>query len=333
MINKLSYTAINRYLNCPAAYKRYYLDNMREKVVGSALLFGSAIDNALNTLLLNKQNNVKSDISKAKKEFLKLIHKQSINNVETELSKTNLIKYSNTDFDPDVLTNTENKLLQDVVSQSDLSNYHEDLIQLKREKRLTGEALEHFNYMSWVSLKQKGLLFIDAYEEQVIPTIDEVIEIQKFISIKNDEGDEFLGFVDYIARLKDENGIFIMDNKTSSSAYKPTEAKTSKQLASYVGVLNELGYTKETLKVGFNVLNKKIRKKKEPKVYIQIIKDTVDNNLIDRVFNDYDLVNSAIHEGHFESNSPECSKNNYGSPCLCELPLDQLVYVPKKERK
>jgi hypothetical protein len=330
-VNKLSYSSVEKYLLCAKAWYLYYKCNLRECQVGSALFFGTSIDAGVNQLLSNKQNNTKID---AKIDYLKLIQKQKINEVETNLSKTSLIKYSNTDFDVNIISKEDTEMLQDTVSQDNLDNYHQDLIQLKREKRLTGEALKHFNLMSYTSLKQKGLMMIEEYEKSVLPTIEEVLDIQKFFSIKNTDGDEFLGFIDYIARLKDHKGIVIMDNKTSASAYKPTQAFESKQLMSYVGALRELNYTNEPISVGFNVMNKVIRKKKEPRVLIQTIVDKVNEDLIESVFEDYDRVNNAIHNGEFESSHPTCSKNNYGSQCLCQLPREQLVDISSlKEKK
>lgn len=340
MNNKLSYTAVEKYIQCPKAYYLYYIRNMREKSVGSALIFGSAIDVGVNTLLESKQAHPNQDdglifttLIDAEEQFIKQITKQKLNGVETDLSKTSLLKYSNSDFDPDVLTKEQTKELQDFTKQKSLDSHHEYLVQMKRQGLLTGEAHRQFNYMSWLSLKQKGLMMIDAYQKQVIPNIEEVLDVQKFFSLKNDEGDEFLGFIDYICRWKGISGIVVKDNKTSSSAYKASQADESKQLHSYVGALNELGYTKEPISIGFDVLNKVIRKKKEPRVNIQFIPGKVNTDLIDAVFQDYDTVNEAIHDGLFESKHPECSKNNFGSPCLCQVPKDALIHVPKSEKK
>lgn len=340
MNNKLSYTAVEKYIQCPKAYYLYYIRNMREKLVGSALIFGTAVDAGVNTLLQSKQNNPTPDdgyifttLTDAEGQFLKLMHQQKINGIQTDLARTSLIKYSNTDFDVDVITKEQTKELQEYTKQKDLKEHHEYLVQLKRQALLFGEAQKQFDYMSYLSLTQKGLMMIDAYQDQVIPNIEEVLDIQKFFSLKNDEGDEFLGFIDYICRWKGIPGIVVKDNKTSSSAYKATQADESKQLHSYVGALNELEYTKEPISIGFDVLNKVIRKKKEPRVNIQLITGKVNPDLIDAVFQDYDIVNEAIHDGLFESKHPECSKNNFGSPCLCQIPKENLIHVPRSEKK
>lgn len=48
----ISYSAMSKYHTCPALYKFHYLKRLRPKGTSSALVFGSAIDDALNAALL-----------------------------------------------------------------------------------------------------------------------------------------------------------------------------------------------------------------------------------------------------------------------------------------
>ncbi len=318
--NRLSFSAVEKFLNCPAAYKKYYIENMREKLTGSALIFGGALDKGLNDLLENKQDYTKS--------YEDLMNKTNLNGKQLDLSLTDLIQYGNQDFDMDILTQVEKDLLDLYCGTWKLKDHHQQLVQLKRQGELTGEALREFNYMSWLSLKRKGLMFLEAYKEQILPNIKRVIEIQKYFSIKNEEGDEFIGYIDFIAEYKDGR-IVIFDNKTTSSAYKEDSARTSKQLASYLGALQELGFNfgTQNVYVGYIAINKTVRKKKEPLVNIQVIIDKIPDQLVDSVFEDYDKVNSAIHAGQFPENYPDCS-SKYGK-CFCK---SELIYVPKEPK-
>ena len=54
---KLSHSASEKYLTCPQQYKLHYIDRIRPDKLGSALLFGSALDEALNRLLATKMAN------------------------------------------------------------------------------------------------------------------------------------------------------------------------------------------------------------------------------------------------------------------------------------
>lgn len=51
-MNKISHSAYKKYLTCPRLYKLHYVDKLRPIGTSSSLLFGSAIDEALNCLLL-----------------------------------------------------------------------------------------------------------------------------------------------------------------------------------------------------------------------------------------------------------------------------------------
>lgn len=94
--NKLSYTSMTTYNECGYKYKLNYIDKIKPKKVRSALLFGKAIDEGLNELLLTR------DISKAKTKFNFWWTRNLINNEWVELKKTDLIIYSKMDLDLDL---------------------------------------------------------------------------------------------------------------------------------------------------------------------------------------------------------------------------------------
>ena len=50
-MNKLSHSQANKFMECPQAWSYHYNDRLRSKYSHAALLFGSAIDFALGTLL------------------------------------------------------------------------------------------------------------------------------------------------------------------------------------------------------------------------------------------------------------------------------------------
>lgn len=51
MPNRLSFSQVRLYQDCGRRYELHYVEGWREKYAHSALLFGSAIDESLNTLL------------------------------------------------------------------------------------------------------------------------------------------------------------------------------------------------------------------------------------------------------------------------------------------
>ena len=57
-MTRLSHSALEKYIGCPAQYKLHYIDRIRSHKLGSALIFGSSLDEALNRLLQTKMDVV-----------------------------------------------------------------------------------------------------------------------------------------------------------------------------------------------------------------------------------------------------------------------------------
>lgn len=321
MKNSLSYTAVEMYLQSPKAYFFHYICGLREKVTGSALIFGNAMDAALNAMLVPK------DGKNYKEVYHEAMTQQMINGVIEDLALTANVRYSNSDFDKNVLTEEDLKQLEQVFKKDPLELY-ETLLERKKYKIITPAELKVFNSLSYKSLYNKGLLMLEAYETQVKPRIKKVLEVQKFVRLDNDTGDEFIGYVDLVCEWEDGR-IIIFDNKTTSVKYEDGSVKESKQLATYIIALEEKYNTRYT---GYIAIPKKIRSKKLPRVEIQIIIDQVDEKVIDETFETYDNVNQAIKRGEFPCN-PEGCCNVYGQ-CkfykLChEGSMEGLIDVSK----
>jgi hypothetical protein len=177
----------------------------------------------------------------------------------------------------------------------------------------------------WCTLLNKAMLFLQAYNDEVLPKIKKVIAVQEPITIKNSEGDEITGFLDLIVEWEDGK-TYLMDNKTSSVQYSETAAKDNQQLPLYYYA------TKDKYKldgIGYIVLSKKINKNKirkcklcaslnnfshktciniiygrrckgefeitiNPTVDIQYIFNQVEESDIDRVIETFDHVNYCI---------------------------------------
>lgn len=314
---KVSFTAMEKYKLSPRAWYLHYQLKLRPEVIGSALVFGNAIDAGLNTLLRNKKEN-KTD--NAFDVFELTLTKQVVNNDEEDLRTSKKIKYSQSDFDSDILTSDDYELINS-----------------------SGYIAE------WVSLRRKGFMILEAYEKQVIPHLSEIIAIQQFIQIENETKDRIIGYTDFIAKfqldetipycdleLKKYNGhLIVLDNKTSSIKYKEDSVKNSKQLGTY---FEDPKLAKEVNYCGYIVIPKKIRKQKEPLIPIEFIIDKVDASVISSVFEDYSNTIHGIKMGYFPC-SGECSdrsKNFFGCPYMkfCAShgqDTEGLIYVREKD--
>jgi hypothetical protein len=259
---KISHSQVYQYSTCSLKYKYHYVDRLRPKVISGALLFGSAMDKALGTLLTTK------DLKAAKDQFAKLWSAQQINNDLTVLPFTTKVVYSKKDYDSDLIFPADETKFLDVKKKynidsdktlKQLTAFYRELKREKGHDGLTEEQKIIYNYGHWICLLNKGLIMLDGYNQHILPRIKKVYAQQKKISIKNDEGDEITGYIDLIAEM-DDGKIYILDHKTSAMEYEKDAAETDQQLIVYY--YNE----KEDYNlggVGFIVLYKQLDKNKK----------------------------------------------------------------------
>lgn len=290
---KISYTANNKYQQSPRAWFLYYQMKIREEKIGSPLFFGNAMDLGLNTMLRNKMQGTKDDpVETFKKAFIKFDHNGETLDLRTSVK----VKWSKADLDEDIIDNDEDRALLDKGYSA-----------------------------SWVSMRRKGIMMIDAYEKQALPHLKDILSVQEYVKIPNAEGDMVIGYIDFIARFyldesvegadlslkKYNNKIVIFDNKTSSQNYKPDSVKNSDQLGTYFEHPHE---TIHADYAGYIVVPKAIRKRKEPKIPIQIIIDEVSPEVIDNIFRQYAETIRGIKLGHFPCNESNCKSAPFDCP-------------------
>jgi hypothetical protein len=259
---QLSFSACQKYLLSPMSWYLHYLLRVRPIQQGSALVFGSALDAGFNSLLQDKKDGVEVSLAKAKSEFNKVFG----------ATNPKEIKYSKADYD---------------TSSLPLDFFPESMI--------VGSSTDRDIPIEWHCLKFKGHIMIEEYAEQVLPRIQEVYEIQKEINLTNEVGDTFTGIIDLIAKIDDK--ILICDNKSSSITYAQDSVANSEQLASYYEAM------KNDYKLDgacYIVVSKKLRKVKLPRVQIDMIFGSIDENLIAKTFEGYEQVLYGVKNGRFE---------------------------------
>lgn len=362
MANKLSFSQINRYTQCGESYRLHYKEKIKPNVQTGALLFGSALDNAINQLLLPKGDKTPEEIMVESFTFAE------VNNVNTYIPLSLNLVYSNSDFDEEILTPEDHKTIKTSIDELQIITKSDDYIsyflELKKQKEtkgiddLTDDEKRFYNYLNWVCLLRKGYLMLDAYRLKVLPKIIKPLEVQKKVVMNNHTGDEVVGYVDLIAEIKDE-GIVILDNKTSAISYSYDSAKTSPQLALYMHLLYDLYKTR---KVGFIVMRKNVKKNRvkmcsscgydgsttkhkscnneidnkrcggawnetiKPEIDIQIIIDEISPIVEEMILDNFDIINYAINKEIFPKNLQTCN-NYYGGKC----PYYNLCYYKSKK--
>lgn len=137
---------------------------------------------------------------------------------------------------------------------------------------------------NWDSLRVKGQMFIEAYYKEVLPKIKRVIVVQEPITIKNDSGDEIIGFLDLIVEWEDGK-VYLMDNKSSKGKYEENSAKEGQQLPLYHYAIKD---QYKLAGIGYIVLIKKINKNK-----VKVCKTCgiVNNSSHKKCNNEYEIKN------------------------------------------
>lgn len=260
MTNRLSHSAATKFQSCAQEYKFHYIDKLRPKTTSSALLLGTAVDKAFEALVQGKES--------PEAVFEKAWTFQEINKQMQHLPECELLRYSNSDIDLDLVSESDIAKFNSWLEQNDAnkrewSSYFSSIQSQKKEfgyEALCPLDLRFYNYVAWHILRTKGLLMCTALREQVLPKISRVLGTQVPIELTNADGDSIIGFADLVCEWRDEgNDVMIMDLKTSSITYEDDAVLMSPQLSLYVHALYEKFQTR---KAGFIVLSKKVIKNK-----------------------------------------------------------------------
>lgn len=271
--NRLSHSAVSTYLTCGHKYKLHYVDKLRSTQTSAALIFGGAVDKAIDAMLQDhSRNNIDHLLQTYNSIFINNWRKAEINKQLVDITDNPDIVYAATDIDLKLFKDRDYESLMTVLqgvydgagalrepTKEALIEVYKSI--LKRKEAVGWDNLrlverKFYNYMNWCCLVIKGELMIKAYLERVIPNIKKVLATQKAITIQGPDGDSITGFVDAIVEWKDGRTI-IFDNKTSAREYEQDAVLKSQQLALYMHAL-ESEYKTRT--AGFIVLRKLIDK-------------------------------------------------------------------------
>lgn len=298
---QLSYSAAQKYINSPLSFFLHYYLKLRPVETGSALAFGASVDAGLNVLLIAKRDGkleTHEDGYEPLGAYLaqaKVVFDEAFN-----AFKATDIKYSKADMDTSILTSDDlNKL-----------------------------AVDPSIPVANLCLKRKGHMILNAYSVQVLPRLEKVILVQHNVSLNNEMGDSLIGVVDLMAQI--DGKVYILDNKTSSIKYAEDAVRLSQQLGTYYEALKD-EYKVDG--VGFIIIPKNIRKKKEPLVPIEIQLGKVDEKTIIDTFAMYDEVLDGVKNGRFQCSG--CNESPW--PCsyrrYCESDGKDLTGLKYSEKK
>lgn len=261
---RTSFSQNSMFVNCPKAWYWQYIEGYYSEIEGSSLYFGTAIDRAVSAMLDSKP------------DWLDIFHNtweyQSKDNVGVRLFDNEKITYSHKDFDADLLEPNDYVDLKDwavelnligasaTPSNDDLVNLYKTCSKAKSSQwiTITPEQFKYFNRCSWLALKRKGALLLNAFDQQVRPKITKVHSTQRRSKISDpNTGDEVIGYVDMILEMQGYDKPIIFDLKTSAFPYEQHQLDVSPQLTLYAA-MEAKNYN--TNLVGYVVLHKNVAK-------------------------------------------------------------------------
>lgn len=246
---------MGKYLSCGESYRLHYLEGWRPVTFSSALVFGSAIDNALNYMLEHK--NDADALEQTIHEFNKNWEQgENSRREKVDMPLNPMIEYGKYDFDPDLLEKSD---------WAELFKYDENFFETKskidsmlypREDEdgikappvewldIPEEQRMVYNYAVWKSLAKKGHILLTAYYNNILPYVKEVLAVQKTISLLDEAGNDLNGIIDIVVKLDGKklgmnyDPVTIVDNKTTSTKYEEDSVFSSEQLAKYQAIMN-----------------------------------------------------------------------------------------------
>ena len=333
-MNRLSHSQASKFNDCAKAWEFHYRQKLRPMYTSSALLFGGCLDKAVEVFLKTNDSGQAFDALKVQWEV------QEINGKPENLFDSALIVYSNSDFDKDLLIDTE-------ILDERYPHWRDEFPSIVKQKDVIGfkflkkEQKQLLNAVNWVSMYQKGKLMLGKAIELITANVTKMHDTQVKVSLANDQGDEIVGYADMVVDWKGYDEPVVMDLKTSSIDYQPTSVLTSPQLSLYV---HDLSDKFKTRSAGYLVLKKRLLKNKTKVCSVcghdgsgkthrtcpneidgkrcggewtETIKFDVDHQVIinkiperteEIVIENMDLVNESIKTGIFPRNFSACSK-------------------------
>jgi len=308
----VSFSALDCFEQCSEKYRLKYIERLSSDKIPSPLFFGTAIDEALELLLLKKK------VDLTERELTLMLNENALSVFDKQMREQNgqlleknpLCDYFFSDFDPNVFKAEDLVYLSRAYpSIGDFAEFFEECKSvLKAKRQLKSAQRIAYNNLCWLSLYRKGEMLIAEYEANVLPQIEEVFEIQKTILLENGSGDKLRGKIDFIASFKDDPTTrFIVDNKTSSEAYKADSVANSTQLAIYCEAEN-------CNRAAYAVMEKKMRVK-EPRARTQLIKDTISDEHKQKVFDKVEFQLNNISQGVFEKKESPKDCHFFGKSC------------------
>lgn len=356
---RLSYSKVSMYKDSP---HHYWCSLTHEPIMQpSAFAFGSAFEEGVTALLDGH------DLEDAIQIFETQWHTRPANKWEDErqIYDSPTIFYYQSDYEKDILDEEDlntidgwfKELIKDVGADS--LAYAESLFdRIKRNESLSDNERQFMNRVFWLSCLRRGPLMLKAFQEQLMPDIEEVIAMQKPIALETEDGNVITGYIDYIVKLKGRKEPVIMDLKSAGRPYDTHQLISSDQLGIYAlsENLTTVGYWVVLKKVSFDVAcdkcghirtnGRKVKCEecdegrytvKSPKMGTQTLIHELTAKRLEIIAKDYSEVMVAVANGLDWRNPKACvmynTKCDFYEHCINGKDLDDIPTLRRRETK
>ncbi len=260
-----SHSKNSMYISCPKAWDMAYNEKWESPQEGASLAFGSAIDAAVTDMLQNKPDWLITFYDRWNKSYAFGQSTQIFDNPD--------IMFAHKDFDVVVLEDKDIATCEIwaqqlglltpgvTLNRNDLASMHSTISKKKKNPYATPTAdeMKFFSRLSWLSMKRKGKILLEAFNTQFIPKVKKVLSTQQRATIADpNTGDSIIGYVDMILEIEGYSKPIIFDLKTAGQPYKQEDIDLTQQLTLYSAMK---GQEYNTDLVGYVVLCKNIPKK------------------------------------------------------------------------
>lgn len=297
---RLSHSAASVYLECSMKYKLHYINKLRSSTTGSALLFGTAVDKALELALQQFPNAKEIDV---KNKFLKHWINGEINGEQVEIETSPLIKWSKADSELD--ENPWASMLQK--GYLIIEAYFKDILPNIEQVLATQEEISLVNDngdavigFTDAVLKWKGYdvpIIFDfktagrPYAKDAVTTSPQLTLYKHALSAKYNT--TTAGFIVFLKTIKKKYNKYCAKCKYDGSDEKHTTCSNMVNGKRCKGewTVTQLEYKAET----------------------RVLIDKIDESFENKVLESFDLVNTQLQQSVFEKNFKACW-GKYG-PC------------------
>lgn len=256
----VSHSSMQAWNSCTEKYYLRYVERLESIEKGSALSFGSAMDNAINYCLAAHQ---KSDFENlATRAYEVFLTDQTIG--WQQIFDNPNVRFLDSDFDYEFFASEDLEELSKWEEELgvNVSDAYDSFKARKTQKQSEAQA-KLTNRVCWKSLAVRAKYCLEELVNNVFPQIEEVLlfqhEIKGSIPLPSygdgSQAANSIGYLDAVLRLKGYDKPIVMDFKTSSSPYDDDAVFKSQQLALY---MTPTGQEFNTDLAGYVVLHKKL---------------------------------------------------------------------------